>query len=227
MIRSPRRRLTVLQPPLNISSEFTDIPSDSHKGSSHSAPASAPHGERGASDSFYGQATPAGGNPPEQHQYPLQGQGYPPQSHGYPPHGQGYPQQQPYGQAPPIGPPSPYGAPPPMPPGWIQQWDQGSQRWYHVEQATGRTQWDPPVHLPPGPYAPPPAGAPHVAPSGHDERALFGNTQGHGGYDYTPSGAATNAKEKEKEKGHSTAMLAAAGVGGVAAGAWIGHELSA
>lgn len=118
-----------------------------------------------------------------------------------------------------------------MPPGWIQQWDQGSQRWYYVEQATGRTQWDPPAHLPPGPYAPPPASAPNVGPGGHDERALFGNTHGHGGHDYTPSGAETNAKEKEKEKkkdkGHSTAMLAAAGVGGVAAGAWIGHELSA
>jgi hypothetical protein len=110
-----------------------------------------------------------------------------------------------------------------MPPGWVQQWDQNSQRWYYVEQATGRTQWDPPAHLPPGPYAPPPTG-------GQDERALFGNTHGHQGHDYTPSGAATNEKEKkkdkEKSKGHSTAMLAAAGIGGVAAGAWVGHELS-
>jgi hypothetical protein len=114
-----------------------------------------------------------------------------------------------------------------MPPGWIQQWDQGSQRWYYVEQATGRTQWDPPAHLPPGPYAPPPSGAPYQAPGGHDERGLFGNTQGHQGHDYTPSGAATNEKEKKKDKsGHSTAMLAAAGIGGIAAGAWIGHELS-
>jgi hypothetical protein len=104
--------------------------------------------------------------------------------------------------------------------GWIQQWDQNSQRWYYLEQATGRTQWDPPSHLPPGPYAPPHSGAPH----GQDERALFGNTQGHQGHDYTPSGHATN--EQEKKKGHSTAMLAAAGVGGVAAGAYIGHEMS-
>jgi hypothetical protein len=113
-----------------------------------------------------------------------------------------------------------------MPPGWVQQWDQNSQRWYYVEQATGRTQWDPPANLPPGPYAPPPSGAPYQAPGGHDERALFGNTHGHQGHDYTASGAATNEKEKKKDKGHSTAMLAAAGIGGVAAGAWIGHELS-
>lgn len=65
-----------------------------------------------------------------------------------------------------------------------------------------------------------------MAPGAHDERGLFGNTQGHQGHDYTPSGKATNEAEKKKEKGHSTAMLAAAGVGGIAAGAWIGHELS-
>ncbi|KAF1914207.1 hypothetical protein BDU57DRAFT_549431 [Ampelomyces quisqualis] len=175
-------------------------PEDASKDSSHAAP----DATRGASDSFYGQAP--------------QGQGYPQQA---------YPQQQPYGQGPPpVGPPAPMGAPPPMPPGWVQQWDQNSQRWYYVEQATGRTQWDPPAHLPPGPYAPPPSGAPYQAPGGHDERALFGNTHGHQGHDSTPSGAATNEKEKKKDQGHSTAMLAAAGIGGVAAGAWIGHELT-
>jgi hypothetical protein len=189
------------------------------KDSSHGAP-----GDRGASDSFYSQGPPAGGqHPPQQHA--PQGQGYPPQGQGYAT--QGYPQQQPYGQGPPpVGPPAPMGAPPPMPPGWVQQWDQGSQRWYYVEQATGRTQWDPPSNLPPGPYAPPPSGAPYQAPGGHDERGLFGNTHGHQGHDYTPSGHATNEKEKKKDKGHSTAMLAAAGIGGVAAGAWIGHEMS-
>lgn len=110
-----------------------------------------------------------------------------------------------------------------MPPGWTQQWDQNSQRWFYIEQATGRSQWDPPSHLPPGPYAPPAAGAPYVPQAGHDERALFGNTQGHQGHDYTATGQATN--EAEKKKGHSTALLAAAGVGGLAAGAVIGHQL--
>lgn len=193
----------------------------------HGAPGGASHGDRSASASYYNQGPPSGSDhPPQEQQYPPQG---PPQYlHQGPPPGQGYPQQQPYGQgAPtPVGPPAPYGAPPPMPPGWTQQWDQNSQRWFYIEQATGRTQWDPPAHLPPGPYAPPPAGAPYVAPGGHDERGLFGNTHGHQGHDYTQSGMATNESEKKKDKGHSTAMLAAAGIGGIAAGAWIGHELT-
>jgi hypothetical protein len=209
---------------------------DSHGNSSsnaHGAPGGAGPGDRGMSDGYYAQS--GHGGPPQQQQYPPQGQGYqsqgPPQGQGYPPQGQGYqsqghPQQQPYGQAPtPVGPPAPYGAPPPMPPGWTQQWDQNSQRWFYIEQATGRTQWDPPAHLPPGPYAPPAAGAPYMPQQGHDERGLFGNTQGHQGHDYTKSGAATNEAEKKKSSGHSTAMLAAAGVGGIAAGAFIGHQL--
>jgi len=133
-----------------------------------------------------------------------------------------------------------------MPPGWSTQFDQNSQRWYYVEQATGRTQWDPPAFSPPpqGPYAPPPPpGAPYGQASGHDERALFGNTHGghdsghgygsHGdpyGHGSDPYGHGEKGqkekKDKSKDKGHSTAMLAAAGIGGIAAGAYIGHELS-
>ena len=204
-------------------------PHDSHAG----APGGAGPGDRSLSDSYYGNSGPPQGQgypPPQGQGYPPpQAQGYPPQGQGYPSQGyppQGYPQQQPYGQGPPppVGPPAPYGAPPPMPPGWIQQWDQNSQRWFYIEQATGRTQWDPPSHLPPGPYAPPAAGAPYVPAAGHDERGLFGNTHGHQGHDYTASGQATN--EAEKKKGHSTAMLAAAGIGGIAAGAFIGHQLA-
>ncbi|EFQ93927.1 hypothetical protein CFE70_010213 [Pyrenophora teres f. teres 0-1] len=203
------------------------------------APGGAAPCDRGLSDGYYGQSAPGGppqgqqpspgqGYPPQDapqggYGFPPQGQGYPPQGQGYPP--QGYPQPQPYGQAPtPVGPPAPYGAPPPMPPGWTQQWDQNSQRWFYIEQATGRTQWDPPSNLPPGPYAPPAVGAPYVAPAGHDERALFGDTGGHQGHDYTATGKATN--EAEKKKGFSTGMMAAAGIGGIAAGAFIGHQLA-
>ncbi|KAF1955203.1 hypothetical protein CC80DRAFT_536208 [Byssothecium circinans] len=187
-----------------------------------------------------------------QHQNHPQ-QGYPQhqsyQQQGYPQ--QAYPQQQPYaqqgyGSPAPQGPPAPYGAPPPMPPGWVCQFDQNSQRWYYVDQATGRSQWDPPAHnpAPQGPYAPPP-GPP--APGAPDERALFGHTQpGNASYYNNPN--AINAypsnnqidpnagmindkgdkdkKDKKKDKGHSTAALAAVGIGGVAAGAWIGHELT-
>jgi hypothetical protein len=32
----------------------------------------------------------------------------------------------------------------PAPQGWVQEYDAQSQRWYYVEQATGRSQWNPP-----------------------------------------------------------------------------------
>ncbi|RMD41186.1 hypothetical protein DV735_g3965, partial [Chaetothyriales sp. CBS 134920] len=56
---------------------------------------------------------------------------------------------------------------PPLPPGWIAQWDQNSQRYFYVEQATGRTQWEAPVAAygahsgygaPPSGYGAPPSG---------------------------------------------------------------------
>ncbi|KAI8881234.1 hypothetical protein K501DRAFT_334875 [Backusella circina FSU 941] len=36
-------------------------------------------------------------------------------------------------------------APPSLPPGWIALWDETSQRYYYLEQATGLTQWDVPT----------------------------------------------------------------------------------
>lgn len=189
----------------------------------HAAPG---HDNRGYPEQGHGYPPQQGGYPPQQGGYPPQQGGYPPQQGGYPPQGQagGY-----YGgsPAPPQGPPAPYGAPPPMPPGWIQQWDQNSQRWFYIEQATGRSQWDPPAQHVQGPYAPPPGSG------GHDERGLFGNTHGghdqhgyggHGSHDSYGHGDHKD-KDKKEKKGHSTAMLAAAGVGGVAAGALIGHQL--
>lgn len=63
------------------------------------------------------------------------------QSYGQPPsHGQA-PQ---YGGPPPPGPPSMDQT---LPPGWAKQWDSNSQRWYFVEHATGRTQWEPPMPM--------------------------------------------------------------------------------
>jgi hypothetical protein len=31
-----------------------------------------------------------------------------------------------------------------LPQGWLQQYDTQSQRWYYVDQSTGRSQWEPP-----------------------------------------------------------------------------------
>lgn len=143
-----------------------------------------------------------------------------------------------------------------MPPGWVAQFDQSSQRWFYIDQATGRSQWEPPAHAPPaqGPYAPPPSGppgAPYGHTTGHDERGLFGASHdqsnhgypsgghsdpyaphgGHGdpygshGDPYGEKGHGEKEKKEKKDKGHSTGMLAAAGVGGIAAGALIGASL--
>ncbi len=64
-------------------------------------------------------------------------------------YGNHYPQAQtpaafPSQQPPPL---QNYGQPPYSPPsGWSQHWDHGSQRYYYIEQATGRSQWEPPAH---------------------------------------------------------------------------------
>ena len=63
----------------------------------------------------------------------------------------------------------------------------------YIEQATGRTQWDPPSNLPPGPYAPPAPNAHYNAAAAHDERGLFGNTHGHSGHDYNTAPGAPAA----------------------------------
>lgn len=34
---------------------------------------------------------------------------------------------------------------PPAPNGWSQEFDTQTQRWYYIERATGRSQWDPPA----------------------------------------------------------------------------------
>ncbi|KAF2006726.1 hypothetical protein P154DRAFT_529740 [Amniculicola lignicola CBS 123094] len=174
----------------------------------------------------------------------------PSSDHGYPPQQQQHDSytQQPYGQQPsyggsaaPQGPPAPYGAPPPMPPRWIAQFDQSSQRWYYVEQASGRTQWDLPAHNPPqqGPYAPPGALYGQQQP-GQDQRGLFGNAHGgnpHGGYGapqaygghgdpYAGGYGDSHGKDHKEKKGPGMGMVAVAGVGGLAAGGLIGHAMA-
>ena len=68
------------------------------------------------------------------------------------------------------------------PPGWNAQYDQGSQRWYYVEHATGRTSWEMPSGAAVGGYGdagnnPPPAGsdAARAAESGKKEKDSGGN----------------------------------------------------
>lgn len=64
-------------------------------------------------------------------------------------YGQSYPQYHNSAPIPPQHPPPQqrYGQPPYSPPaGWTQHWDHNSQRYYYIEQATGRSQWEPPVN---------------------------------------------------------------------------------
>ena len=138
-------------------------------------------------------------------------------------------QQQAYG-----APPQSQSGGPPLPPGWISQWDQNSQRYYFLEQATGRTQWEPPQQSigSHGGYAPP--GGPPTgergfeshgqqgAPGGYysqETRHVVGDSQG---------GGHTEVYEKKEKKDGKGGMLAA-GAGGLAVGAvggaMIGHAM--
>lgn len=97
-------------------------------------------------------------------------------------------QQHGYGQGQYPAPPPQHSGPPgqpPLPHGWIAQFDQNSQRWYYVEQATGRTQWDPPQQPHGGYGAPPPppggyGGAPHSGYSSPPAPGGYSGERGHG-----------------------------------------------
>ncbi|KZL77162.1 WW domain-containing protein [Colletotrichum tofieldiae] len=115
-----------------------------------------------------------GGAPPSNYPYPSQAQ---PQSG--PDHGYG--SQPSYAQTPPPAPQSaaPPMAAPPVSSGWLVQWDTTNNRWFYVDQSSGRSQWEHPSP-PTGPqggssYAPPP-----VPPHPTSDTRAFGGDQGHG-----------------------------------------------
>ncbi|KAL8807172.1 MAG: hypothetical protein Q9182_000854 [Xanthomendoza sp. 2 TL-2023] len=144
-------------------------------------------------------------------------------------------QQTPYGQQPQYNNPQTYGAPPPLhstpggpprlPPGWISQWDPNTQRYYYLEQSTGRTQWDPPQH-PIGGYPPPMSGGgggysnyqnqPQPAPYTQETKPIISDT---------PNKDLPTKPAKKDGKGN----MLAAGAGGLAVGAvggaMIGHAM--
>jgi len=135
-----------------------------------------------------------------------------------------YNQYPPYGQQPgpqyahsPPPPPSGYGQPQPgpqLPPGWIAQWDANSQRWYYLEQATGRTQWELPS------WNGPLGGVPGFQKGYGHAMPAVPYMQGHGEHSreyYTGSGG--------QKKGSGMGGMVAAGLGGAAIGAIAGHAL--
>ncbi|KAL8870017.1 MAG: hypothetical protein Q9174_003836 [Haloplaca sp. 1 TL-2023] len=150
-----------------------------------------------------------------------------------------YPHQAPYSQQP-QSQYGQYGAPPshapntggpPLPPGWIAQWDPNSPRYYYLEQATGRTQWDPPQAFH-GSFAPP--GAPPMSGHGYDTHGAPGASGGYYSQETkhivqdTHGGGHKEIVEKKEKKSGKGGMLAA-GAGGLAAGAvggaMIGHAM--
>lgn len=102
---------------------------------------------------------------------------------------------------------------------WIQQWDANSQRYFYVEQATGRTQWEPPAFSPPpgGAFSPPPA--PYGAP-GYGAPGYGHGHEGDRGYGSDYKGD----KKKDKDKSN-TGKLVAAGAVGAIGGAVIASQL--
>ncbi|KAF5513566.1 hypothetical protein CGCF413_v001129 [Colletotrichum fructicola] len=117
------------------------------------------------------------GDHPQQQQY-----GAPPSNYPYPSQAQpqpGYGSQPSYGQpTPPAAQSAPPMAAPSVSQGWLCQWDSNYQRWFYVDQSSGRSQWEHPSP-PTGPVGTPSYGAPPPVPPS-DTRA-FGD-QGHGGY---------------------------------------------
>jgi len=65
--------------------------------------------------------------------------------HQPPPHTDQSYAQHPYDQQQ-YAPPPQQSSMPPLPPGWTAQFDQSSQRWFYIEVATGRSQWEPPYN---------------------------------------------------------------------------------
>ncbi|UNI13637.1 hypothetical protein JDV02_000362 [Purpureocillium takamizusanense] len=97
---------------------------------------------------------------------------------------------------------------PPIPSGWIPLFDQGNQRWYYVEEATGRSQWEAPG------YTAPPSG------SGDDSRTGFGAPGGPPpGYAGGGGGGAGYEQPSQEKKGSGKGGMLLGAAGGLAAGA--------
>lgn len=224
----------------NLSDKFGDMMKDKDKDESHggaytfnvAAPSNA---DRSTAGSYSNEQSRGYGD--------HGSSGYPPQHYGSSGDYYGGQQQHGYGAGPPPpGPPSE----PQLPPGWTKQWDGNAQRFYYIDPATGRSQWEPPAMYG---YGGPPSGAPppsgssgygsHEQSRGHDGGQAGYGAPGygtpHGGSGYGgPLGAAPGGysshyeehrghdgskyKYKEEKKDGKGGMIAA-GLGGAALGA--------
>lgn len=129
--------------------------------------------------------------------------------------------EQSYGGAPPGPVYSPPRDKPPIPQGWIPQFDQQYQRWYYVEEASGRSQWEAPGFNAGG-------GSDTRGDPSHGGAPSYGGGPGYGGapgYGAPPPqqyggypGGSPYPQQQEKQKSGSSGMLLGA-AGGIAAGA--------
>ncbi|KAK6422935.1 hypothetical protein LTR95_016610 [Oleoguttula sp. CCFEE 5521] len=174
-------------------------------------PAHSPEVKRGESDAYYGSQ----------------------QSQGGPAHGlshAGGSQPQGYGNH--LPPQSSLPGAPTCPPGWSSQWDQNQQRWFFIEQATGRSSWDPPY----------PGHADDRGFMGHSTAPQFGGQApqfGKGGHidpshgtGHAPYGGGPQYGQPgygHEKKGGNNAMLYGAGglAAGVVGGALISNAMNA
>ncbi|KAK8929238.1 hypothetical protein VCV18_001900 [Metarhizium anisopliae] len=102
---------------------------------------------------------------------------------------------------------------PPLPQGWTPYFDQQHQRWFYVEESTGRTQWEAPGYSPPPMQSPPVQSPP--AQGGYGPPA--GPPPPGGAYNGDGQGQTKGDKKEKKGSGAGGLLLGAAG--GLAAGA--------
>ncbi|KAK6436876.1 hypothetical protein LTR95_006933 [Oleoguttula sp. CCFEE 5521] len=164
----------------------------------HAKPGHAPKAKRGESDAYYGSQQ-------------LQGGPAPGLSHAGDGHSQAYGIHAP--------PPSSSPGVPPCPPGWAVQWDQNQQRWFYIEQASGRSTWDPPNPN----YGDNSGSTGHSGAPQYGSQALQYGMGGHGnpshGADHASYGGGPQYWQPgygQEKKGGNHAMLY--GAGGLAAG---------
>ncbi|KXX76792.1 WW domain-containing protein WWM1 [Madurella mycetomatis] len=202
---------------------------------------------------------PQGYGQPNPQSYPGQYHSPPPQGY-YPPQHQPDvssppppPQQVPYAYPPEPGPrpPPPYTPPadkPPIPAGWTPRWDDHYQRWYYVEDATGRSQWEAPGYNPET-YSGEDVSRGHgtrYSPAGYgghysehgSQNPVYGGQypgsdsyqSGYGGhYSGRDSHSDPYSSDRKKGKKGSSGMLLGAAGGlavGAVAGAVIAHEIT-
>ncbi|KAI4256350.1 MAG: hypothetical protein L6R42_006267 [Xanthoria sp. 1 TBL-2021] len=93
---------------------------------------------------------------------------------------------------------------PSLPPGWVVQWDPNSWHYYLVEQATGRSQWEPPQQFKSSHGGFPPSGGPPPLSSpchgSHDAHRLSGAY-------YSHTRGWEEVYKKKEEKSGKTGML--------------------